>query len=175
MEDISNLYGKNKSRFLSELAEGSKRTNGQSVISHEQAEELRKRTGIDEIRRLMELNEKRGIRFLSRETPDYPKRLLILKDAPYGIYVKGAVPGFEQFGNLPTDIVKENGLDNNLLELIAADERFNLTLEDLKKTMDPTKYTGRSKEQVEEFLAEVIKPILDANKEDLGLTAEINV
>ncbi len=71
--------------------------------------------------------------------------------------------------------VKENGLDNNLLELIAADERFNLTLEDLKKTMDPTKYTGRSKEQVEEFLAEVIKPILDANKEDLGLTAEINV
>lgn len=41
--------------------------------------------------------------------------------------------------------------------------------------MDPTKYTGRSKEQVEEFLAEVIKPILDANKEDLGLTAEINV
>ena len=71
--------------------------------------------------------------------------------------------------------VKENGSDNNLLELIAADERFNLTLEDLKKTMDPTKYTGRSKEQVEEFLAEVIKPILDANKEDLGLTAEINV
>ena len=71
--------------------------------------------------------------------------------------------------------VKENGLDNNLLELIAADDRFNLTLEDLKKTMDPTKYTGRSKEQVEEFLAEVIKPILDANKEDLGLTAEINV
>ena len=95
VEDISNLYGKNKNRFLSELAEGSKRTNGQSVISHEQAQELRKRTEIDEIRRLMELNEKRGIRFLSIDSADYPKRLLILKDAPYGIYVKGAVPSEE--------------------------------------------------------------------------------
>ena len=41
--------------------------------------------------------------------------------------------------------------------------------------MDPKKYVGRSKEQVEEFLEEVIKPILDSNKEILGLTAEINV
>ena len=39
--------------------------------------------------------------------------------------------------------MKEKGLDNNLLELIAADPAFNLKLEDLKKTMDPTLYTGR--------------------------------
>lgn len=71
--------------------------------------------------------------------------------------------------------VKEKGLENNLLELIAADPAFNLSYEDLKKTMDPSKYTGRSKEQVEEFLSEVIKPILDANQEILGITAEINV
>ena len=71
--------------------------------------------------------------------------------------------------------VKHEGLDNNLLELIANDEKFGLTLEDLKKSMDPKKYVGRSKEQVEEFLEEVIKPILDSNKEILGLTAEINV
>ncbi|MBE5958840.1 MAG: adenylosuccinate lyase [Lachnospiraceae bacterium] len=71
--------------------------------------------------------------------------------------------------------VKEKGLDNNLLELIAADESFNMTLEDLQKTMDPSKYVGRSPEQVEEFLRDEIKPILDANKDVLGLTAEINV
>jgi adenylosuccinate lyase len=71
--------------------------------------------------------------------------------------------------------VKENGLDNNLLELIAADPTFNMSLEDLKKTMDPTKYTGRSEQQVEEFIADVIQPILDENKDILGLKAEIKV
>ncbi|SES83109.1 adenylosuccinate lyase [[Clostridium] polysaccharolyticum] len=71
--------------------------------------------------------------------------------------------------------VKEKGLDNNLLELIAADPAFNMSLEELKKTMDPSKYTGRSEQQVEEFVAEVIGPVLDENKELLGLKAEINV
>lgn len=71
--------------------------------------------------------------------------------------------------------VKERGLENNLLELIADDPAFNLSLDELKKTMDPSKYTGRAKEQVDEFLAEVIRPILEANKESLGLKAEISV
>lgn len=71
--------------------------------------------------------------------------------------------------------VKEEGLDNNLLELIAADEKFGMSLDDLKKSMDPSKYTGRSKEQVEEFLAEVINPILEENKDVLGMSADINV
>lgn len=71
--------------------------------------------------------------------------------------------------------VKEKGGDNNLLELIAADKAFNLKLEDLKKTMDPTKYTGRAEVQVEAFLKNVINPVLEENKEMLGLTAQINV
>ena len=71
--------------------------------------------------------------------------------------------------------VKERGLDNNLLELIAAEPSFNITLEELKKQMDPSMYTGRSKEQVEDFLKEVIRPILEENKALLGLEAEINV
>ena len=71
--------------------------------------------------------------------------------------------------------VKENGLDNNLLELIAADESFNLSLEELQATMDPSKYVGRSKEQVEKFLKDVIAPVLEANKDLLGVKAEINV
>ena len=71
--------------------------------------------------------------------------------------------------------VKEKGLDNNLLELIAQDDAFNLSLEDLQKTMDPSKYVGRSPEQVDAFLKNVIAPILEENKELLGVKAEINV
>lgn len=71
--------------------------------------------------------------------------------------------------------VKVEGKENNLLELIAADPAFNMTLEDLKKTMDPMKYVGRSKEQVEAFVKNVIIPILEENRELLGVKAEINV
>ena len=71
--------------------------------------------------------------------------------------------------------VKAEGKDNNLLELIAADPSFNLTLEELKKTMDPKKYVGRAPQQVEEFLEEVIRPVLEENKDLLGIKAEINV
>lgn len=71
--------------------------------------------------------------------------------------------------------VKEKGLDNNLLELIAADPAFNMTLEDLQKTMDPAKYVGRSKEQVTAFLTKVVNPILKENEMMLGMKAEINV
>ena len=71
--------------------------------------------------------------------------------------------------------VKEKGLDNNLLELIAADEAFNMSLEDLQKTMDPAKYVGRAKEQVEAYLKNVITPLLEENKAVLGVKAEINV
>ena len=71
--------------------------------------------------------------------------------------------------------VKQKGLDNNLLELIAADPAFNMSLEELQQTMDPAKYTGRAKEQVEAFLAKVVNPMLAANQELLGVKAEINV
>ena len=71
--------------------------------------------------------------------------------------------------------VKEKGLDNNLLELIAADESFGLTLEDLQANMDPSKYVGRAPLQVENFLKNHVNPVLEANKEILGMTAEINV
>ena len=71
--------------------------------------------------------------------------------------------------------VKEKGLENNLLELIAADPAFGLSLEDLKKSMDPSRYVGRAPRQVEEFLTEVVNPILDANRDVLGMKAEINV
>ncbi len=71
--------------------------------------------------------------------------------------------------------VKENGGENNLLELIAEDPVFGLSLEDLETTMDPAKYVGRAPRQVEVYLRDEVRPVLDANKDLLGLTAEINV
>ncbi len=71
--------------------------------------------------------------------------------------------------------VKVEGKENNLLELIAADPAFGLSLEDLQKCMDPARYVGRSVIQVDAFLTNVIRPILDANADLLGVKAEINV
>ena len=71
--------------------------------------------------------------------------------------------------------VKEEGKDNNLLELIAADPEFNLTLEQLQATMEPSKYVGRAPVQVDAFLANVVNPVLEKNQDELGVKAEINV
>ena len=71
--------------------------------------------------------------------------------------------------------VKVEGKENNLLELIAADPAFHMTLEELQQTMEPSRYVGRSKEQVESFLQNVVYPILEENKALLGIKAEISV
>ena len=71
--------------------------------------------------------------------------------------------------------VKAEGLDNDLLDLIAADPMFSLTREELEKSMDPAKYVGRAPAQTREFLKEVIAPIIEENKEDLGIEAVITV
>ncbi len=71
--------------------------------------------------------------------------------------------------------VKRDGLDNNLLELIAADSTFGISIEELKQKLEPSKYVGRSPQQVEEYLVNVINPILEGNKDVIGMTAEIRV
>ncbi len=71
--------------------------------------------------------------------------------------------------------VKAEGKENNLLELIAADPAFSLTEEALKETMDPAKYVGCAPHQTERFLDEAVEPVLEKNRELLGLEAEIHV
>lgn len=72
-------------------------------------------------------------------------------------------------------VVKEEGKENDLLERIAGDESFGMTLEQLQKIMKPENFVGRAPQQTEEYITEIIQPILDANQEELGLTAEITV
>lgn len=72
--------------------------------------------------------------------------------------------------------VKVDGKDNNLLELIAADKKtFGMDLSDLESHMEGIRYVGRAPRQVEVYLRDTVRPILDANADLLGLTAEINV
>ncbi len=71
--------------------------------------------------------------------------------------------------------VKEEGAANDLLDRIAADPAFGMTREQLDKLMKPELYTGCAASQVEAFLANVVQPILDSNKDVLGMHAEINV
>ena len=71
--------------------------------------------------------------------------------------------------------VKVEGKENNLLELIAADPAFHMSLEELQASMEPERYVGRSREQVDAFLEQVIRPLLKENGELLGISAQINV
>ena len=64
-------------------------------------------------------------------------------------------------------VVKQEGKPNDLLERIADDPKFGLTMDDLMKVADPKLYIGRCPQQVEAFINEVIKPILDSHKDDL--------
>ena len=72
-------------------------------------------------------------------------------------------------------VVKEEGKPNDLLDRIAGDPAFGLTREQLQAVMKPENFVGRAPQQVEEFVNDVIKPILDANQDCLGMTAQINV
>ena len=71
--------------------------------------------------------------------------------------------------------VKEEGLANDLIERIIADSAFNMSAEEIHEIMDPKKFVGRAPQQVEELITEYIKPLLDENKDLLGIKSEINV
>ena len=71
--------------------------------------------------------------------------------------------------------VKEEGKENNLVDLIAADPAFGLTKEQIEANLKPELYEGCAPRQVEVFLRDVVNPVLDANKSELGVKAEINV
>ncbi|MBR1471705.1 MAG: adenylosuccinate lyase [Lachnospiraceae bacterium] len=71
--------------------------------------------------------------------------------------------------------IKQDGLENNLLDLIAKEPKFHLTREELDAKMNPADYVGRAPRQVEIYLRDFVQPVLDANKDLLGATGEVNV
>jgi adenylosuccinate lyase len=72
-------------------------------------------------------------------------------------------------------VVKEEGKENDLLTRIAKDDAFNLSMDEINDLLDPMLFIGRSPQQVEEFIKEHINPILEANKDILGVDVELKV
>lgn len=72
-------------------------------------------------------------------------------------------------------VIKEEGGENDLLERIANDEAFGVTLEELENILQPEKYTGRAKEQTEDFLNDFVNPVLENYKDIESDKPEINV
>ena len=72
-------------------------------------------------------------------------------------------------------VVKEEGGKNDLVERIAADPAFMVTREEIEAILQPEKFIGRSKEQVDEYLTDIITPLLQENKELLGEKQELSV
>ena len=72
-------------------------------------------------------------------------------------------------------VVKQEGKPNDMIARVEADPAFGLSREEIEAELTPEAFTGRAPQQVEEYLAEVIQPVLDANPEDVGLTAELSV
>ena len=73
------------------------------------------------------------------------------------------------------EVVKMQGGKNDLIDRIAADPEFKMSKEEILATMKPENFVGRAPQQTADFLSEVIKPILDTNKDLLGINVEINV
>ncbi len=71
--------------------------------------------------------------------------------------------------------VKEEGLSNNLVELIRADKMFHPIWDKLESIMDPKQYIGCAPMQTKEYLDNEVKPILEKNKDKLGVSAEIKI
>ena len=71
--------------------------------------------------------------------------------------------------------VKEEGLDNNLLDLIAADPLFGLKREEAEKLLDPSLYVGRAPRQTEDYIHDVVEPKLSAYGQEIGSAAEISL
>ena len=72
-------------------------------------------------------------------------------------------------------LIKEEGHDNELPSIIAKDDAFGVNEEQIKEILKPELYTGRASIQVDNYLNNFVNPILNANKEFLGLSSEINV
>ena len=72
-------------------------------------------------------------------------------------------------------VVKQEGQPNDMIARVEADPAFGLTREEIESELQPEAFTGRAPQQVEEYLDSYIRPLLAANPDDIGLTAELSV
>ncbi len=121
------------------------------------------------------VNEKVILKHMMSELPFMATENIMMDAVKHGASRQEMHEEIRRLSMQAGEHVKKDGGDNNLLELIASDDRFGLSLEDLEKTMDPQLYVGRASEQVEKYLKEVVYPAMSQREELKGVKAEINV
>ena len=121
------------------------------------------------------VNEKVITKHLMSELPFMATENIIMDGVKAGGNRQEYHEKIRQLSMKAGNTVKKEGLDNNLLELIAEDDFFGLDLDELQAYMKPENYVGRAPRQVEVYLKDVVRPVLEENKSELGLDVEINV
>jgi adenylosuccinate lyase len=123
----------------------------------------------------LEVHPARIRRRLMDELPFMATEELIVRSVRAGGDRQEAHEVIRQHSIAAARAVKHDGTANDMLERLAADARFNVSIEDMRSTLDPARFIGRAPQQVEEFLAEVIDPILAGSKRSTSPREEVRV
>ena len=114
-------------------------------------------------------------RHLKEELPFIATENILMDCAKRGADRQDMHEAIRQYSVDVAKRIKLNGEDNNLLQLLLADSRFMLTEADLERILDVNKFVGRAPEQTAEFLEECARPVLEREKDFLGVEVSINV
>lgn len=114
-------------------------------------------------------------RHLKEELPFIATENILMDCAKRGADRQDMHEAIRQYSVDVAKRIKLNGEDNNLLQLMLDDPRFMLSQEDLDRILDVNKFVGRAPEQTEEYLNEIVYPVLEAEKSLLGVDVTINV
>ncbi|HQO43288.1 MAG TPA: adenylosuccinate lyase, partial [Bacillota bacterium] len=121
------------------------------------------------------VNEKMIKRHIDEELPFMATENILMEAVKAGGDRQELHEKIRQFSMEAGKRVKEEGLDNNLISLIEGDESFRLGKNKIQELLDAGNFIGRAPEQVEEFLAEHVYPLLEKNKDKLNITADLKV
>jgi adenylosuccinate lyase len=114
-------------------------------------------------------------RHLNEELPFIATENILMDCAKRGADRQDMHEAIREYSVAVAKQMKLEGKDNNLLDLLLADDRFMLTKEDLDRILDVRKFVGLAPEQTESFIENEAKPVLESNKELIGVEVKITV
>jgi adenylosuccinate lyase len=123
----------------------------------------------------LEVHPARIQRRLMDELPFMATEELIVRSVRAGGDRQEAHEIIRQHSIAAAQAVKHEGAKNDMLERLAADKKFNVSLSDMKSLLDARRFIGRAPQQVDEFLAEVVEPILSGSTNPPALREEVRV
>jgi adenylosuccinate lyase len=115
---------------------------------------------VENVARGLEVHPTRIRRRVADELPFMATEELIVRKVRAGGDRQEAHEVIRRHGVAVARAVKDDGRPNDLLERLAADPAFGVAVDDLRTALDPTRFVGRAPQQVDEFLAEQVEPVL---------------